>query len=65
LLKKTPYADVAPMLDERRYPDINLRTHGTKHVAFAVENLEDIVDSLKKRVRSKRLLGISKIRQNT
>lgn len=39
----------APLPDDRRYPDVDLRTHGTKHLAFAVEDLKRVVDTLKER----------------
>lgn len=39
----------APLPDDRRYPDVDLRTHGTKHIAFAVEDLKRVVDTLKER----------------
>jgi methylmalonyl-CoA/ethylmalonyl-CoA epimerase len=38
-----------PLPDDRRYPDIDLRTHGTKHMAFMVQSLKKVVDTLKKR----------------
>jgi methylmalonyl-CoA/ethylmalonyl-CoA epimerase len=38
-----------PLPDDRRYPDVDLRTHGTKHIAFAVEDLKRVVDTLKER----------------
>jgi len=42
-------AGAAPLPDDRRYPDLDLRTHGTKHIAFAVEDLNSVVDTLKER----------------
>lgn len=41
--------NAAPLPDDRRYPDVDLRTHGTKHIAFAVEDLKNVVDTLKER----------------
>jgi methylmalonyl-CoA/ethylmalonyl-CoA epimerase len=38
-----------PLPDDRRYPNRDLLTHGTKHIAFKVENLEKIVNVLKER----------------
>ena len=38
-----------PLPDDRRHPDLDLRTHGTKHIAFAVQDLQSIVDTLKER----------------
>jgi methylmalonyl-CoA/ethylmalonyl-CoA epimerase len=39
----------SPLPDDRRYPDRDLLTHGTKHIAFKVENLKKVVDVLKER----------------
>ena len=33
-------AGAAPLPDERRFPPSDLRTHGNKHVAFRVDDLE-------------------------
>ncbi|MBI4786030.1 MAG: VOC family protein [Chloroflexi bacterium] len=39
----------APLPDERRYPNLDLRTHGTKHVALAVPDIRVVVAELKRR----------------
>ncbi len=39
----------APLPEDRRYPDEDIRTHGNKHIAFAVEDVRSVVDTLKKR----------------
>jgi methylmalonyl-CoA/ethylmalonyl-CoA epimerase len=39
----------SPLPDERRYPNLDLRTHGTKHIAFVVQDLQSTVDGLKDR----------------
>jgi len=41
--------DAAPLPEDRRYPDRDICTHGTKHVAFAVQDVHKFVDALKKR----------------
>jgi len=41
--------DAAPLPEERRHPDRDICTHGTKHIAFAVEDVPKFVDALKKR----------------
>ncbi|MEE4452998.1 VOC family protein [Novosphingobium resinovorum] len=33
----------APLPEERRFPPSDLRTHGNKHVAFRVEDLEEFL----------------------
>ncbi|SFG42621.1 methylmalonyl-CoA/ethylmalonyl-CoA epimerase [Novosphingobium sp. CF614] len=33
----------APLPEERRFPPSDLKTHGNKHVAFRVEDLEDFL----------------------
>lgn len=33
----------APLPEERRFPPSDLQTHGNKHVAFRVEDLEDFL----------------------
>jgi len=35
--------------DERRQPDTDVHTHGNKHVSFAVENVSEFAEQLKKR----------------
>jgi methylmalonyl-CoA/ethylmalonyl-CoA epimerase len=42
-------AGAAPLPDDRRMPNLDLRTHGTKHIAFAVEGLRAVIDTLKGR----------------
>ena len=39
----------SPLPDDRRFPNRDLLTHGTKHIAFKVENLKGVVDALKER----------------
>lgn len=39
----------SPLPDDRRYPNRDLLTHGTKHIAFKVENIKEVVDVLKER----------------
>ena len=39
----------SPLPDDRRYPNRDLLTHGTKHIAFEVDNLEGAVGALKER----------------
>lgn len=36
-------AGAAPLPDERRWPPSDLQTHGNKHVAFGVEDIEAFV----------------------
>lgn len=36
-----------PLPDDRRVPNLDIRTHGTKHVAYVVEDLKMFIDSLK------------------
>ena len=38
-----------PLPEDRRFPDRDLLTHGTKHIAFEVDNLEGAVGALKER----------------
>jgi methylmalonyl-CoA/ethylmalonyl-CoA epimerase len=42
-------ADAKPMSSERREPDSDLRTHGNKHVSFAVHDVEPFALELKRR----------------
>lgn len=37
----------APLPDDRRVPNLDIRTHGTKHVAYAVEDLPGLMETLK------------------
>ena len=39
----------SPLPDDRRYPDRDLRTNGTKHIALAVKDLNKVADTLKHR----------------
>jgi methylmalonyl-CoA/ethylmalonyl-CoA epimerase len=38
-----------PLPDERRYPWTDIRTHGIKHIAYAVSDIEALMDSLKEK----------------
>ncbi len=38
-----------PLPEERRIPDLDIQTHGNKHVAFKVKDLRGFVDYLKKK----------------
>lgn len=38
-----------PLPEERRYPNEDLRTHGTKHIAFAVQDVRAVFAELKRR----------------
>lgn len=40
-------AGAAPLPDDRRHPPSDLRTHGTKHVAFVVEDLDAFLDEMR------------------
>jgi methylmalonyl-CoA/ethylmalonyl-CoA epimerase len=42
-------AGAASLPEERRYPDGDLRTHGTKHIAFAVQDVHAVFATLKQR----------------
>ena len=39
-------AGAKPLPDERRYPPSDLQTHGNKHVAFQVEDLESFLGAV-------------------
>lgn len=39
--------DAAPLPEERRRPSSDLRTHGTKHLAFVVADVDQTVEELK------------------
>jgi methylmalonyl-CoA/ethylmalonyl-CoA epimerase len=39
----------ASMPESRRYPNQDIATHGTKHIAFEVRDLRRLMDSLKQR----------------
>lgn len=36
----------APLPDDRRHPPLDLRTHGNKHLAFQVEDLDAFVEEM-------------------
>ena len=38
-----------PLPEERRHPNLDLRTHGNKHLAFAIKDLDSAERELKKR----------------
>jgi methylmalonyl-CoA/ethylmalonyl-CoA epimerase len=42
-------ADAAALPDDRRVPNRDLKTHGTKHLAFAVSDVDAVVAELKLR----------------
>jgi len=42
-------AKAAALPDARRVPDQDLRTHGTKHIAFSVTQVADVVEELRRR----------------
>jgi len=42
-------SEASPLPDDRRYPDRDIRTNGTKHIAFAVQDLRKFADTLKDR----------------
>jgi catechol 2,3-dioxygenase-like lactoylglutathione lyase family enzyme len=39
-------ADAAPLPPERRTPHLDIKTHGVKHVAFAIEDLESFLATM-------------------
>jgi methylmalonyl-CoA/ethylmalonyl-CoA epimerase len=39
--------DAAPLPDERRQPNTDLKTHGNKHVAFRIDDLDGLLDELR------------------
>jgi len=41
--------DAAPLPDDRRQPNLDVKTHGNKHVSFAVANVERFAEELKRR----------------
>jgi methylmalonyl-CoA/ethylmalonyl-CoA epimerase len=49
LIELFEVAGAAPLPESRRYPNQDLATHGTKHIAFAVRNVSNFMDTLKKR----------------
>jgi len=42
-------AGAAPMPESRRYPNQDIATHGTKHIAFEVQDLCKLMDTLKQK----------------
>ncbi len=42
-------AGAAPLPEERRHPNQDLRTHGTKHIAFVVQDVRAVFAELKQR----------------
>ncbi len=38
-----------PLPDERRQPDLDVHTHGNKHVSFAVQDVKPFAEELRKR----------------
>ncbi len=42
-------ADANQLPSDRREPNLDLRTHGNKHVSFAVENVRFLADELQRR----------------
>lgn len=38
-----------PLPEERRHPNLDLRTHGNKHLAFAINDLDSAEQELKRR----------------
>lgn len=38
--------DATPLPDDRRYPNLDLKTHGNKHVAFQVNDMERMLQHL-------------------
>lgn len=39
----------APLPEDRRHPPADLRTHGNKHVAFRVEDLEEFLSEMEQK----------------
>lgn len=39
----------APLPEDRRHPNLDICTHGTKHLAFAVQDVHRFIDVLKQR----------------
>ena len=42
-------AGATPMPEYRRYPNQDIATHGTKHIAFEVQDLRKLMDTLKQK----------------
>lgn len=49
LIELFEIGDANPLPDDRRYPNRDICTHGTKHIAFSVDDVPKFIDSLKKR----------------
>jgi methylmalonyl-CoA/ethylmalonyl-CoA epimerase len=41
--------DAEPLPEGRSYPNKDIQTHGTKHIAFSVDDVPEYISSLKKR----------------
>lgn len=41
--------DAAPLPADRREPNLDLRTHGNKHISFAVRDVESFANELRRR----------------
>lgn len=39
----------APLPEDRRYPNRDIRAHGIKHLAFAVQDVHEFINAMKKR----------------
>ena len=39
--------DAAPLPEDRKYPDRDLMTHGTKHMAYQVADINSLIEKLK------------------
>jgi methylmalonyl-CoA/ethylmalonyl-CoA epimerase len=39
--------DAKPLPEERRIPNQDIRTHGTKHICYAVEDVSEMVESIR------------------
>lgn len=42
-------AGAAPLPESRRYPDTDVATHGTKHIAFEVQDIGKLLDTFKQK----------------
>ena len=42
-------AGAAPMPESRSHPDTDVATHGTKHIAFEVQDIRKLMDTLRQR----------------
>ena len=41
--------NAAPLPEERHHPNLDICTHGTKHIAFAVPDVHEFIGEMKKR----------------